>query len=227
MKIGILQTGLVPTELAPQTGEYPAFFERLLAGYGFEFESWSVVNNEFPDGPEAADGWLITGSRHGAYEDHDWIPPLEQLIRDIMEADRPLVGVCFGHQIIAQALGGKVEKFSGGWAVGPTTYSFGNEELKLHAWHQDQVVQKPEGAEIVAQNEFCANAFLLYPGKAYSVQPHPEYDDGFLNGLIAYRGKGVVPEGQLTAAKAAMNGTNDGYLLAAQFARFFKERRLA
>ena len=67
----------------------------------------------FPEGIHDADGWLITGSRHGAYEDHPWIPPLEEFIRDAYAAQVPLVGICFGHQIIAQAMGGKVEKYQG------------------------------------------------------------------------------------------------------------------
>ncbi|MDP4990508.1 MAG: type 1 glutamine amidotransferase, partial [Marivita lacus] len=177
MKIGILQTGLAPDELKGSFGEYPGFFERLLSNKGFTFQTWSVVENVFPDGPDDAYGWLITGSKHGAYEDHPWIPPLEQLIRDIVAADRPLIGVCFGHQIIAQAMGGKVEKFKGGWAIGQQTYDFGGAPMTINAWHQDQVVQVPDGAEVVATSDHCANAALLYPGKAFTVQPHPEYGD--------------------------------------------------
>lgn len=88
-----------------------------------------------------ADGWLITGSRHGAYEDHAFIPPLEGFIRDAYGAAVPMVSICFGHQIIAQALGGKVEKFNGGWSVGAQDYDFGDEKLTLNAWHQDQATR--------------------------------------------------------------------------------------
>ena len=114
MKIGILQTGHSPDNMKDALGDYGDMFVKLLGGHGFDFQIWSVVDGDFPASAVDADGWLITGSKHGAYEDHDWIPPLEQLIRAIREAGRPLVGICFGHQIIAQALGGKVEKFAGG-----------------------------------------------------------------------------------------------------------------
>ena len=227
MKIGILQTGLAPDELKSSFGEYPAFFERLLAGKGFSFQSWSVVENVFPGGPEEADGWLITGSKHGAYEDHPWIPPLEQLIRDIMDAGRPLIGVCFGHQIIAQALGGTVRKYEGGWVVGQQDYVFGGETLTLNAWHQDQVIKAPEGARVVAHGSHCANAALLYPGRAFTVQPHPEYGDDFIAGLIDARGKGLVPDALLEQASADMGTPLDSARMADQFAGFFRERTLS
>lgn len=227
MKIGILQTGLAPDELKGSFGEYPGFFERLLAGKGFTFESWSVVEHIFPDGPEVADGWLITGSKHGAYEDHPWIPPLEQLIRDIVSANRPLIGVCFGHQIIAQALGGRVEKFPGGWVVGQQEYDFGGDTMTINAWHQDQVIEAPEGAQVVASGNHCANAALLYPGKAFTVQPHPEYGDDFIAGLIETRGPGVVPDDLMAAAKTRMGRPLDNARMADQFAHFFREGTLA
>ncbi|NIZ15759.1 type 1 glutamine amidotransferase, partial [Phaeobacter sp. HF9A] len=162
MKIGILQTGRAPDELKPATGDYDDMFRHLLAGQGFDFDTYPVLEGVFPDGPEAADGWLITGSKFGAYEDHDWIPPLEDLIRQIHARKMPLVGVCFGHQIIAQALGGKVEKFDGGWSVGHTDYTLDGTPLRLNAWHQDQVVELPAEARVIGQNDFCANAFLAY-----------------------------------------------------------------
>ena len=129
MKIGILQTGHAPDALIDDTGDYDEMFRDLLGGHGFTFATFAVVDGQFPDSAKDADGWLITGSRHGAYDDLPWIPPLEDLIRDIHARGLPLIGVCFGHQIIAQALGGKVEKFKGGWAIGRTTYDQGGQTL--------------------------------------------------------------------------------------------------
>lgn len=226
MKIGILQTGKVPEDLVAENGEYPTMFERLLSGQGFSFQSWAVLDGDIPQATDA-DGWLITGSRHGVYEGHDWIPPLEQLIHDIVAAGRPLVGVCFGHQIIAQALGGRVEKFSGGWAIGPQTYAFPDGPKTVQAWHQDQVLEVPEGAQTIASNEFCKHAALLYPGKAYTVQPHPEFSDLFTQGLIETRAPGVVPDELQDAAKERMGTPLSSQDLADQFARFFREGSIA
>lgn len=226
MKIGILETGLPPKDLDQDPRDYPEMFRELLDGNDFEFISWQVVSGQFPDGVDDADGWLITGSRHGVYEDHPWIPRLSDLIQKIYESGKPMIGVCFGHQIIAQALGGKVEKFTGGWSVGPTRYRFGQEEVTLHAWHQDQVIDPPKDAQTIASTDFCAHAALLYPGRAYTVQPHPEYEDVFIKGLIEKRGPGVVPDSQLRDAELALGTKTDNQKLGAQFAHFFKTGKI-
>ncbi|MEL6958871.1 MAG: type 1 glutamine amidotransferase [Pseudomonadota bacterium] len=225
MKIGILQTGHSPDELRDVMGDYANLFENLLDGQGFTFETFSVVDGDFPDGPDVCDGWLITGSKHGAYEDHPWIPPLETLIRDVYRLGLPLVGICFGHQIIAQALGGKVEKFAGGWAVGRQTYDWSGEEIALNAWHQDQVVSRPDDAKPIATNAFCENAALVYGDRAFTVQAHPEFDAGVIDGLIRTRGS-AVPTPLIEGAKANLTGDVANARLAQQIGTFFKERRV-
>jgi GMP synthase-like glutamine amidotransferase len=158
MKIGILQTGHAVDALLPVHGDYDAFFRRLLDGHGFDFATYRVVDGEFPGSIRDADGWLITGSRHGAYDDLPWIAPLEDFIRDAYAADVPMAGICFGHQIMAQALGGKVEKHGDGWIVGRTPYRFADgRELQLNAWHQDQVVTVPPDATVTARSPGCTN----------------------------------------------------------------------
>jgi GMP synthase-like glutamine amidotransferase len=225
MLIGILQTGLSPDQLMDEMGDYPDMFQRLLAGHGFTFETWRVLEGEFPPDVKAADGWLITGSKFGAYEDHPWIPPLEDFIRASYAAHVPMVGICFGHQIIAQAMGGRVEKFTKGWAVGATDYDFGGKTVRLNAWHQDQVVEKPDAAEVVGSNDFCANAALLYDDRAFTVQPHPEFKPAFVDGLMKTRGKGLVPDGLLEAATARLDEPLHDSSMADQIAAFFKQPR--
>ena len=174
MLIGILQCGHAPDEVRAQHGDFDAMFAALFQGYDFTFQTWNVVDGNFPTTIDAADGWLISGSKHGAYEDHAFIPPLSDLIREIYASARPMVGICFGHQIIAQALGGRVEKFDGGWAIGRHDYSFkGHGDVTLNAWHQDQVIDPPEGSKTVAFTDFCAHAGLTIGDHIYTIQPHP------------------------------------------------------
>ena len=225
MRIGILQTGLAPEALAPEMGDYPDMFARLLDGHGFTFRTWKVVEGEFPASVTEADGWLITGSRHGVYEDHPWIPPLEQFIRDAFAARVPVVGICFGHQIVAQAMGGKVERHAGGWAVGATDYDFGGEVLRLNAWHRDQVTEVPPGATVIASNDFCANAALLYDDRALTVQAHPEFRPEFVDGLMRTRGKGLVPDAVMAEAAAKLDLPIQDKTMAGRIAAFFKEPR--
>mgnify|MGYP003656017285 CR=1 FL=1 len=225
MKIGILQTGHSPDELKASLGDYGQMFTHLLAGHDFDFKIWSVVDMEFPDSVQDADGWVITGSKHGAYEDHAWIPPLEEFIRDTYADGRPMVGVCFGHQIVAQALGGKVEKFAGGWSIGRTEYDVEGEVVALNAWHQDQVVERPEGARVIARSDFCENAGLVYDNRIWTIQPHPEFGADFIDGLIHTRGEGVVPEHQLAAASAALSVPVDNAMIGDRMAQFLKQNR--
>ncbi len=222
MKIGILMTGHAVPEVKDALGDYDAMFARLLDGHGFEFVTYDCEGGVIPASPDECNGWLITGSKHGVYEDHPWIPPLEAFIRDVYAQGVPLVGVCFGHQIIAQALGGKVVKYDGGWSVGRTEYEIEGDTSNLNAWHQDQVVELPSEAQVVGSSGFCENAALVYGDKVYTIQPHPEFTSEMIDFLLKYRGPGVVPDDILADAATKLNDPIQSPAIAERMAQVLK-----
>ncbi len=191
MKIGILITGHLPEKLADDFGNYGDMFESLLQDEGFTFAKYTVLENHFPK-LDDCDGYIITGSKYGVYENLEWIPKLEKFIRNCFKTNTPIAGFCFGHQIMAQAMGGVVEKFSGGWDVGRKSYNLvgseKNETISVMAWHQDQVIKKPKSSKLIASSDFCQIAGLVYGKTGLSLQSHPEYNSSFLKGLMCARG---------------------------------------
>ena len=156
MKVAVLETGRPPGNLAEEFGDYPTMFGRLL-GPGFEIESFDVQAGKLPD-PAAHHAYMITGSPAGVYDPLPWIEPLQQFIRSVNGAK--MVGICFGHQIMAEALGGHVEKSDKGWGAGLHRYTVVRSEpwidtagtIAIPASHQDQVVlQPPEHRGIIAE----------------------------------------------------------------------------
>ena len=218
MRLGILETGETPPDLMAAHGPYPQMFVRMLSPMAPElsFPVYRVLDQEFPDSVEACEAWLVIGSKWGAYDPEPWIPPLESFLQAAFAADRPIIGVCFGHQILAQALGGRVEKSVKGWGCGVHDYRLphrlswtpgAGDSLSLHAMHQDQVVAPPPETTVIATSEFCEIAGLAYGDperpKALSLQPHPEYDAGFVRDLVLARRGEAVPA---AVADAAIDG---------------------
>jgi len=224
MNIGIIECGPVPAALQARHGSYPEMFAAQLAPLlpFASFETVSVVNGETLPEPEAMDAWLLTGSRHGVYDDLPWIAPLKDFIRAAAEIKRPLVGVCFGHQIVAEAMGGRVEKAAIGWRVGLERYTTrldgDDRAVALPAFHQDQVIAKPPHAEVVAHSPACAYAALRYTGAPIlSLQFHPEFSRPYLADLIAVLAKQDAEPGLPVDATANEAGDDTGMRWIAAF----------
>ena len=233
MKIGILEAGLVRENLADRFDPYPAMFEQFLgqAGRDLEFDSVSNVRGEIAGSIHDCDGWLITGSRYGVYDELDWMGPLQDFIRELAEAGVPLVGICFGHQIIAQALGGQVVKSDKGWGVGLHRYRVEQahlwmdarpQHINMYAFHQDQVVECPPSARVLLSSEFCPYAGLSYDDSIISVQGHPEFESNYMIALLDMFGGSLIPAEVAALARDSMrDGQADSFLLANWIVEFF------
>ena len=212
--IAVLETGRPPAALQPTHGDYSSMFADLL-GQGFETQTFDIQAVDLPNAA-AFDGAIITGSAAGVYEDHVWIPPLLDWIRNARGRTR-LVGVCFGHQAMAQALGGRVEKSGRGWGVGLHRYQVieaqswmvpSLSEIALSASHQDQVVVKPEDARVTLASDFTPYAGLAWGDDAISLQPHPEFSRAFTGALVEGR-RGRIETAVVDRALESLEAEDD------------------
>lgn len=232
MKLTILQTGAVPAALqsrfSPYTDMFVTMFEA--ADAGFSFETIAVAEGAPLPDPGGLEAVLITGSPASVYDDLPWIDPLRAFIRKAYADKTRMVGICFGHQIIADALGGTVRKADKGWGLGRHRYrNHGAAELGLEAReiavacsHQDQVVVAPPDARIVLASDFTPNAGLVYAnGAVLTVQPHPEFGDAYAHALIDLRADGAS-QPLIETARASMATPSDSPALTRAIVRFLK-----
>lgn len=227
LKIGLLETGEPPGDLLEKYGGYGAMFETLL-GASHVYRAYDVQRGELPSDPAENDAYVITGSSAGVYDPLPWIEPLKAFLRQAKGAT-PLVGVCFGHQIMAEAFGGKVVKSDKGWGVGLHAYEVseaapwmdGGDPVAVPASHQDQVVVLPAGARVLGGSAFTPYGILSYDdAKAISMQFHPEFDPAYATALIEARRGTRYTDEQADAAIATLRQANDRSRMADWINRF-------
>jgi GMP synthase-like glutamine amidotransferase len=226
--IAILETGEPPADLQARFGRYDAMFARLL-GPGVPTRTYEVRAGDYPAAPDDHPAYLITGSPAGVYDGDPWIAELKCFLQ-AAKGRAKLVGICFGHQIMAEAFGGRVEKSERGWGVGLHNY-----DVRAHApWmdpvarftcpvsHQDQVVATPPAAEVLAGSAFNPNGLLAYRDQpAISFQCHPEFDPAFARALLETRRDRIAHADE---ALATLGRPDDRAMLATWIRRFLDER---
>jgi GMP synthase-like glutamine amidotransferase len=226
VKVAILETGRPPAQLAAEHGDYIAMF-RSLIGPEFVTDAYHVEAGELPARPGDHDAYLITGSPAGVYEDRPWIARLSTFLRQA-KGQAQLVGICFGHQIMAEAFGGRVEKSERGWGIGLQRYTVREraswmdaaDSIAIPVSHQDQILVQPPATRILAASAFTPFGMLAYDDQpAISMQFHPEFEPGYARALIAAR-RDFLPDAD--AAIASLDAPDDRARVAAWIRRFLE-----
>jgi GMP synthase-like glutamine amidotransferase len=224
VNLAILEAGTPPDELIGRFGGYPEMYRQML-GLVEPLPSYPVFEGAFPDGPNAHDAYIISGSPAGVYEDRPWIGDLLDFLRTA-RGQAKLVGICFGHQAMAQAFGGQVEKSDKGWGVGLHDYAVAARQpwmdqalsIAVPASHQDQVVTAPPGVVVTVASAFTPIAGLAWRDHpSISFQFHPEFSPAFAKALIERRRERIPGADQ---AIASLDGYDDNHRVAGWIARF-------
>ena len=233
-RITIIETGLVPREHRERHGSFPDMFARMIraADPTATVDVVSIPNGDALPDPRKVEAILITGAAAGVYDELDWMAPLEDFVRKVYVNRTPMVGVCFGHQLIAQALGGTVRKSEKGWGIGRHVYQvlpengvIDGETIAIPCSHQDQVIEAPSDALTILSSDFTPHAGLLYAnGTTLTVQPHPEFDVAFAEVCCELR-DGKAPEEVVATARASLAEPMDNAKLGGAITRFLARRR--
>lgn len=228
--MGLLACDEVDAPLAAAHGQYADMFARLLAKPAprLRLRVYRVYADEFPASVDECDAWLITGSRRSVYEDLPWIARLAAFLRALHAARRRTVGICFGHQLIGHALGGRAARAPQGWGLGAQRSAVlaqrpwmqpAARDYTLYAVHQDQVLALPPGATRLASNAHCENAMFVLDEVLLGVQGHPEFERAYAEAITANK-RGLAPDALIDRALDGMDAPTDGALLARWLVNF-------
>ena len=238
MKLGILICDHVQPQLQHEFGDYQDMFISTIikANSGIKnlkLSFYDVQKGQYPTDINDCDAYMSTGSKYSVYENHEWITQLLKFIQSLYIAQKPFVGICFGHQLIAQALGGTVEKSDKGWGIGVTKSKI----IKKQPWmkphlnsvnlvvsHQDQVIKLPKNAEVLMGNQFCPYYMIQIDKRFLGIQGHPEFSRDYSKALMLSR-KDRIPKSTLDKGIKSLNETPDD-LVVMQWILWFLKRAI-
>ena len=228
MKIAVLEMGLLSEALQEKHGNFFTMIQTWLnsavqgTDIKLSFERFSICQGDLLPKAEAFDAYVISGSKHSVYEDLPWIAQSKAFLNELKDKHIPMFGICFGHQLMAEAFGGKVEKSHKGWGFGTDRYEFEHGAQEVLVVHQDQVVQLPESAQVQGQSSHCEYGVLAYDFAAKSTQFHPEFTKELVNDLL-HQYQETVGVAQTQAALAHLpEACLDNRLFAQQIIAFFQ-----
>lgn len=222
MKVALLQCDNVLEKFQPEFGNYPAMVQSMFDGVDeeLEFDIFDCQQGQYPHDIHAYDFYITTGSKASAYDDLEWVHQLIEFVRELDKQHKKLIGICFGHQIIALVRGGKVEKSTAGWGIGiacnemvsrPQWMRPSSDEFKMIVSHQDQVTQLPDDTQIIAQSDFCPYFVVQWGRHFLSIQGHPEWKNAYSRTLMNDR-RAIIPAERIEAGMASLDLQSDSEL---------------
>lgn len=220
MKICVLDNDVLDAAVAPTYTSYGAMFERLLRQAGAEavFDIYSTMQGQYPASFDDYDAVLLTGSRADSFSPEPWVVELRRQVTALLAARKKMLGVCFGHQLIALCLGAPVGRAPQGWGAGRLTYQWhapemaqaeGRSDIALLASHQDQVFELPAGATLLASSAFCPVAAFSVDQHVFCVQPHPEFVVDY-SAYLLNRRRATLGEECFNTSLSSLSGGHDG-----------------
>lgn len=233
VKIALLECDRLADELQNDFGTYPQMMQRLLTSLSPDIicETYQAIDGQLPT-LDAADGFIILGSQYSVYEDLPWMQGLQEWVVNCAQTDKPLIGICFGHQLISAALGGQVEKSSQGWGVGVMSSRVGLnmpwmqpplDEVSLIVSHQDQVLDLPANTQVVMSNGFCPFSALLIGTSVLTFQGHPEFLPEYSRCLMLRRQDRIGHE-RVEKGLASLEGALDSAIIGRWITQFIRLR---